>query len=87
MAADVLPALNAQLDQLKASVKTETDEIAMIKGPLEQKRMYWLFGALLVVVLGLLLSNRIATKNPVGWGAMRYPQLVLGMLAIFVYVG
>ncbi|MBK8711742.1 MAG: MFS transporter [Niastella sp.] len=87
VAADVLPALNAQLDQLKASVKTETDEIAMIKGPLEQKRMYWLFGALLVVVLGLLLSNRIATKNPVGWGAMRYPQLVLGMLAIFVYVG
>ena len=29
----------------------------------------------------------MATRNPEGWGAMKYPQLVLGMLAIFVYVG
>jgi FHS family L-fucose permease-like MFS transporter len=28
-----------------------------------------------------------AKKNPAGWGAMAYPQLVLGMIAIFVYVG
>ena len=28
-----------------------------------------------------------ASKNAEGWGAMRYPQLVLGMLAIFIYVG
>jgi FHS family L-fucose permease-like MFS transporter len=28
-----------------------------------------------------------ARKNPDGWGAMRYPQLVLGMLGIFTYVG
>jgi FHS family L-fucose permease-like MFS transporter len=28
-----------------------------------------------------------AAKKPEGWGAMKYPQLVLGMLAIFVYVG
>jgi len=28
-----------------------------------------------------------ATKIPDGWGAMKYPQLVLGMLALFVYVG
>ena len=28
-----------------------------------------------------------ATKNATGWGAMRYPQLVLGMLGIFTYVG
>jgi MFS transporter, FHS family, L-fucose permease len=40
-----------------------------------------------VVVFGLLLSNRSAQKNSEGWGAMRYPQLVLGMLAIFTYVG
>jgi FHS family L-fucose permease-like MFS transporter len=26
-------------------------------------------------------------KNRAGWGAMQYPQLVLGMVAIFVYVG
>ena len=42
---------------------------------------------LAVVVIGLLLSNRSAQKSSEGWGAMRYPQLVLGMLAIFTYVG
>lgn len=50
-------------------------------------RMKWLVGALAVVVLGLLASNMSARKNPAGWGAMKYPQLVLGMLALFVYVG
>jgi FHS family L-fucose permease-like MFS transporter len=45
-----------------------------------------LFG-LFVVVGGLLLSNYFARKNSEGWGAMQYPQLVLGMLAIFTYVG
>ena len=54
---------------------------------LETYRMKWLFGALAVVVFGLLISNWRATKNPEGWGAMKYPQLVLGMLGIFVYVG
>jgi FHS family L-fucose permease-like MFS transporter len=42
---------------------------------------------LAVVVLGLFYANRSAQKNPEGWGAMRYPQLVLGMLGIFTYVG
>jgi len=54
---------------------------------LEIQRMYLLLGALGIVVAGLLLSYRSATKAAEGWGAMRYPQLVLGMLAIFVYVG
>ncbi len=50
-------------------------------------RMNWLLGALAVVVIGLLYANMAASKKPEGWGAMKYPQLVLGMLAIFVYVG
>jgi FHS family L-fucose permease-like MFS transporter len=50
-------------------------------------RMKWLLGALAVVVFGLLFANMNAKKNPEGWGAMKYPQLVLGMLGIFVYVG
>ncbi len=54
---------------------------------LETYRLSWLFGALAVVVVSLLLIKNRATKNPKGWGAMQYPQLVLGMLAIFVYVG
>jgi len=57
------------------------------KHDLETYRMKWLFGALAVVVLSLLISNMSAKKNPDGWGAMKYPQLVLGMLALFVYVG
>jgi len=42
---------------------------------------------LLVIVFGLLYANSAAQKKPEGWGAMRYPQLVLGMLALFAYVG
>ena len=49
--------------------------------------MYWLTGALLVVIGGLLFSYSAAQKKSEGWVAMQYPQLVLGMLAIFTYVG
>ena len=42
---------------------------------------------LFIIVFGLLYANLAAKKKPEGWGAMRYPQLVLGMLAIFTYVG
>ncbi len=42
---------------------------------------------LAIVVIGLLFANTRAQKNPEGWGAMKYPQLVLGMLALFTYVG
>jgi FHS family L-fucose permease-like MFS transporter len=42
----------------------------------------------LVVILGILFGSMMAaSKNKNGWGAMQYPQLVLGMVAIFVYVG
>ena len=57
------------------------------KYALEVYRMKWLVGALIIVVAGLLLANRTAQKKSEGWGAMQYPQLVLGMLAIFCYVG
>ena len=70
------------------SYKTDPALLSAVeKHNLETYRMKWLFGALAVVVLGLLVSNMSARKNPDGWGAMKYPQLVLGMLALFVYVG
>jgi FHS family L-fucose permease-like MFS transporter len=50
-------------------------------------RLKWLIGALLVVVGGLIFANLSAKKKSEGWGAMQYPQLVLGMLGIFAYVG
>ena len=43
--------------------------------------------SLLVIVGSLIISNILAKKDSNGWGAMQYPQLVLGMLAIFTYVG
>jgi fucose permease len=44
--------------------------------------------ATVVVVLGtLFISNHSAIQNNTGWGAMRYPQLIFGMIGIFVYVG
>ena len=62
-------------------------QIRSIKRPLEKKRMVWL-GAALIVILGSLgVANAQAQKNGKGWGAMKYPQLVLGMIAIFMYVG
>ncbi len=42
----------------------------------------------LIVIVGILLSSlNSSSKNHEGWGAMQYPQLVLGMLGIFTYVG
>jgi len=70
------------------SYKTDlTNATADEKHAMEAYRLKWLIGALAVVVLGLLISNFSARKKPEGWGAMQYPQLVLGMLGIFVYVG
>jgi FHS family L-fucose permease-like MFS transporter len=54
---------------------------------IENKRLYLLLIALLAVVASVFFANTRATKSPEGWGAMKYPQLVLGMLAIFTYVG
>lgn len=99
LSAEITP-LSKQIDSLKkqgaapatystieTNIKQKNDEIALLKHPMERKRMAWLFGALAVVVISLLVSNLSARKNPEGWGAMKYPQLILGMMAIFVYVG
>lgn len=56
----------------------EESEIVRITG--------WVIG-LLVIVVGLLLTHRKAAREKTGWGAMQFPQLTMGMLAIFVYVG
>ncbi|MCI2229673.1 MFS transporter [Polaribacter sp. MSW13] len=54
---------------------------------LEKTRLIILFIALFAVIATVFIANTSATKKPEGWGAMKYPQLVLGMLAIFTYVG
>jgi FHS family L-fucose permease-like MFS transporter len=49
--------------------------------------LYLTILSLVAVVGTLLVSNKLAAKDKDNWGAMQYPQLVLGMLAIFTYVG
>lgn len=46
----------------------------------------WTSG-LVVLIAGLLVSHVKGKTQKIGWGAMQFPQLTLGMLAIFVYVG
>jgi FHS family L-fucose permease-like MFS transporter len=92
---DVAEMEETELADLKSERYPEQmAELASLKGaneqllkPLEKTRMYWLLGALSVIVFGIMLINRIARKQKDGWGAMQYPQLTFGMLAIFTYVG
>jgi FHS family L-fucose permease-like MFS transporter len=64
---------------------TATDKA--MQAQIDNERIMWLLGGLVVIVGTLLFSLKSASRKPEGWGAMRYPQLVLGMLAIFTYVG
>jgi len=67
--------------------KANSDTIKKIKHPLEKSRLNYLILGLVVVVGGLLFAFFSSKKSSDGWGAMQYPQLSLGMLAIFIYVG
>ena len=71
-------------DSYKTDLTNATDSE---RHDMEAYRLKWLIGALVVVVAGLIISNMSARRKSEGWGAMQYPQLVLGMLAIFTYVG
>ncbi|WP_306352788.1 MFS transporter [Flavobacterium sp. '19STA2R22 D10 B1'] len=84
LTADAVP---GYVTKIKEQMAAKEAEVLVLKHPLEKQRMYWLFGALAVVVGGLLYANKSAIRNEKGWGAMKYPQLVLGMLGIFTYVG
>ena len=86
-----IEALKAEMAAMEnpepSALQTMQDLIHRENAGLEHQRMALLAGALIVIVGGLLMSKARATKNPHGWGALQYPQLVLGMLAIFTYVG
>ena len=58
-----------------------------ISSSIETKRLCLLIISLLGVIGCIFYASSKASKNADGWGAMKYPQLVLGMLAIFTYVG
>lgn len=67
--------------------KSISNKIEEIRKPLEQKRLIWLSAGLFVILNGLIYAFKKGKTEKEGWGAMQHPQLVLGMLAIFVYVG
>lgn len=61
-----------------------SDLVAKITGI--SKALY-VYLALVIIIFTLVYASKSASKSPEGWGAMKYPQLVLGMLALFTYVG
>ena len=67
--------------------KSYTTSENAVSDAVENTRLTLLIIALLAVVGCLIYANIKASKKAEGWGAMKYPQLVLGMLAIFTYVG
>ncbi|WP_158960837.1 MFS transporter [Myroides fluvii] len=95
--------LQKQQQELKITVEQETTgttktvdegdvykiqaEIKQLLTPLENKRIYLLGSALLIIVGSIAFAYVSSQRNKEGWGAMQYPQLLLGMLAIFAYVG
>ncbi len=78
LAAVFIPVFNSYRNQ-----STDTAVIA----ELQTERFLWLLAGLVLTVGILLVALSRATRKPEEWGAMQYPQLVLGMLAIFAYVG
>ena len=54
---------------------------------LEIIRLILTIVCLLSVFALIFRANSSANKNSEGWGALKYPQLAWGMLAIFTYVG
>ena len=84
---DVIKGCEQQMAAIKLSIQPVTKDISALKKPLENSRMLWLTLALGIVVIGIFSANIMANKKPEGWGAMKYPQLSLGMIAILVYVG
>ena len=47
----------------------------------------FVYSSLAIIIIALVYAYSAKKEVPAKWGAMQYPQLILGMLAIFVYVG
>jgi FHS family L-fucose permease-like MFS transporter len=67
---------------------TYTEGFDVISGKeLENSRLILSLISLIAVFVLIYYAYKKALTNPDGWGALQYPQLGLGMLAIFTYVG
>ena len=93
-----LPEINST-EKVEASTRSNAPLLFITLGflmilaanPLEKmtglSNAYFIYTALAVILLSLIYVLVAPKTNPDSWGAMQYPQLVLGMLAIFTYVG
>ncbi|MES2556741.1 MAG: MFS transporter [Bacteroidota bacterium] len=79
-----IPQLTTTQRETKAAIQQEIDTI---QKPLNRMRIICWTGGLVAVVAGILFAYGRGSRQKEGWGAMQFPQLTLGMLAIFVYVG
>jgi len=48
---------------------------------------YFVYSSLFIILVTLFASLWASGRSSEGWGAMHYPQLIFGMIAIFTYVG
>ena len=76
-----------QITKLSNEINHLKKESSNISKKLDKMRMIWLTAGLFVILGGLLYAHIKGRKEKEHWGAMQYPQLTLGMLAIFLYVG
>ena len=86
-------------EKIEASHKTNVPLIiifvafclVLAAGPLSDytqlAKAYYVYASLAIILITLIISLRLAGKAKEGWGAMQYPQLIYGMIAIFTYVG
>ena len=86
-------------EQIEASTKANTPLVIIFiaflmilaADPISLKTgipsQYFVYASLAIIVLTLVGTIFAAKNSSNGWGAMQYPQLILGMLAIFTYVG
>ncbi len=73
---------------LSLSLMTGFLIVIIIIGQLTNIGKVELLAVTLVMILIILFSSySSASKNSEGWGAMKYQQLILGMIGIFLYVG
>ena len=61
-----------------------SDQLTSISG---LSKSVYVYSSLVLIVATLVAAIFASRANPGGWGAMQYPQMILGMLAIFIYVG
>lgn len=78
---------SSDLTAMQEQLLMHKTQLLELKNTLEYKRMLWLSLGLVVVLGSLFFAYRSSVKKSSGWGAMQYPQLILGMVAIFMYVG